>query len=62
MTPILADARPYIGRSLRFLHTDSWELGPVNWTPDMPEQFERLRGYDMTHYSAGLGQLRRRQS
>jgi len=50
MIPILADAKPYIGRSLRFLHTDSWELGPVNWTPKMPAQFRRLRGYDMTRY------------
>jgi hypothetical protein len=48
--PILDEAGPLVGRSLRFLHTDSWELGPVNWTPRMPEQFARLRGYDMTPY------------
>ena len=33
-----------------FLHTDSWELGPVNWTPALPEEFARLRGYEMTPY------------
>jgi len=50
MEPILEEAKPYVGRSLRFLHTDSWELGPVNWTADMPRQFRRLRGYDMTRW------------
>jgi hypothetical protein len=48
MEPILEEARPYVGRSLRFLHTDSWELGPVNWTARFPEAFRRLRGYDLT--------------
>ncbi|HYO24242.1 MAG TPA: glycosyl hydrolase, partial [Lacipirellulaceae bacterium] len=31
--PMLAEAGPPVGRSLKFLHTESWELGPVNWTP-----------------------------
>ncbi|HMP05536.1 MAG TPA: glycosyl hydrolase, partial [Lacipirellulaceae bacterium] len=48
--PLLAAAGPLIGRSLKFLHTDSWELGPVNWTPKLPAQFRRLRGYDMQPY------------
>lgn len=50
VAPILAEARPYCGRSLRYLHTDSWELGPVNWTPRMPEEFLQLRGYAMLPY------------
>lgn len=45
--PILDDAAPYLGKTLHFLHTDSWELGPVNWTPRMPEQFAQRRGYDV---------------
>lgn len=45
--PILEAVQPHIGRSLRFLHTDSWELGPVNWTRLMPAEFQRLRGYDI---------------
>jgi hypothetical protein len=48
LDPILAAVKPHFGRSLRYLHTDSWELGPVNWTRLMPEQFQRLRGYDIT--------------
>lgn len=48
--PLLAAAQPYVGRSLRFLHTDSWELGPVNWTRLMPAEFQRRRGYDLRPY------------
>ena len=50
LDPILADVKPWLGKSLRFLHTDSWELGPVNWTRLMPDEFKRLRGYDLTPY------------
>ncbi|MFG0253135.1 MAG: glycosyl hydrolase, partial [Phycisphaerales bacterium JB038] len=52
--PILSEAEPLVGRSLRFLHTDSWELGPVNWTADFPGQFQRLRGYDLQPYLPAL--------
>jgi len=44
LDPIFAQVKPYLGKSLRFLHTDSWELGPVNWTRKMPGEFKRLRG------------------
>ncbi len=47
LDPIFAEVKPYLGKSLRFLHTDSWELGPVNWTRKMPDEFKRLRGYDI---------------
>jgi hypothetical protein len=42
--PLLDAAKPY--HSLRYLATDSWELGGENWTPGFREQFEHLRGYD----------------
>jgi hypothetical protein len=48
--PLLDAAGPLVGRSLRYLHTDSWELGPVNWTPKLPEQFGERRGYDLARY------------
>ena len=48
--PLLDGAQPYVGRSLRYLHTDSWELGPVNWTPALPTEFAQRRGYEMTPY------------
>jgi hypothetical protein len=47
LDPIFAAAKPHTARSLRYLHTDSWELGPVNWTRIMPEEFKRLRGYEI---------------
>ncbi len=47
LDPIFAEVKPHLGKSLRFLHTDSWELGPVNWTRNMPDEFKRLRGYDI---------------
>lgn len=50
VAPLLAEAGPLVGRSLKFLHTDSWELGPVNWTPRMPEKFRERRGYDLARY------------
>ncbi len=48
--PILESAGKYVGRSLKYLHTDSWEMGPVNWTEDFPVEFEKRRGYDMMPY------------
>nr|MCU0750858.1 discoidin domain-containing protein [Akkermansiaceae bacterium] len=47
LEPIFAEIQPYLGKSLRYLHTDSWELGPVNWTRRMPEEFQRLRNYEI---------------
>ena len=38
------------GNSLKFLHTDSWEMGQVNWTDTFIDDFKSLRGYDMTPY------------
>ena len=32
---------------LKFMVTDSWEAGAQNWTPNMPAEFEKRRGYSM---------------
>ena len=45
--PLIADAGPLAGTALKYLHTDSWEVEPLNWTPTMPEEFRRRRGYDL---------------
>ena len=42
--PLLTAAKPY--HSLRYLATDSWELGGTNWTDDFRQQFKERRGYD----------------
>jgi hypothetical protein len=39
---------------IKALLTDSIEVGPYNWTPDLPAQFKRLRGYDPTPYLPAL--------
>ena len=41
-------------RGVRALLTDSIEVGPYNWTPDLPAQFKRLRGYDPTPFLPAL--------
>lgn len=48
--PLLEDARPYLGRTLRYLVTDSWELGGINWTGKFAAQFQQRRGYDPLPY------------
>lgn len=45
--PLIADAGPLAGKSLKYLHTDSWEVEVANWTPTLREQFLRRRGYDL---------------
>jgi len=42
------------GHGVRALLTDSIEVGPYNWTPDLVAQFKRLRGYDPTPFLPAL--------
>jgi hypothetical protein len=48
--PLLSAAKPYIGKSLCCLVTDSWEAGGANWTEGFREEFKRRRGYDPVAY------------
>jgi hypothetical protein len=41
-------------RGVRALLTDSTEIGAINWTPKMVEQFRKLRGYDPTPWLPAL--------
>lgn len=38
-----------VGRdtALRVFHVDSWEARSQNWSPDFPNEFRKLRGYDL---------------
>ncbi|RYD17102.1 MAG: glycoside hydrolase, partial [Verrucomicrobiaceae bacterium] len=45
--PILAAGGGHVGKSLKYLHTDSWELDTFNWTPTLPDEFRKRRGYDL---------------
>ncbi|WP_236977138.1 glycosyl hydrolase [Membranihabitans maritimus] len=46
----LIDAAKVAGNSVKFLQTDSWEMGTTNWTNRFPEEFKKLRGYDLDKF------------
>lgn len=48
--PMLTAAKPYLGDSLRYVYTDSWEVGGVNWTGRFRQAFIAGRGYDPVPY------------
>jgi hypothetical protein len=48
--PLLSAARPYVGKSLKYVATDSWELGGTNWTGAFRDEFIKRRGYDPLLY------------
>jgi len=45
--PLMADMKE-VGARMKYLHTDSWEIEPFNWTVRLPDEFRRRCGYDMT--------------
>ena len=47
--PLITTAQS-VGKSVRFLQTDSWEMGQVSWTNNFPEEFKKFRGYDIQKY------------
>jgi hypothetical protein len=50
VVPLLVAGKPYVGKSLKYLVTDSWELGGTNWTARFRDEFTRRRGYDPVLY------------
>ena len=44
--PVIDSIRAH-GGAIEGICMDSHEAGPQNWTQDMPQQFRRLRGYDL---------------
>lgn len=49
-TQPLVDSIRAHGGAIAGICMDSHEAGPQNWTHDMPGQFKRLRGYDMSRF------------
>jgi len=41
-------------KTLVGVHIDSWENGAQNWTPQMRDEFKRLRGYDLLPFLPAL--------
>ncbi len=50
VAPLIKDAGPLIGKTLKYLHTDSWEIEPINWTASFPEEFQKRRGYPIQRW------------
>ena len=48
--PLILDAGPLAGKSLKYLHTDSWEIELANWTPTLRAEFQQRHGYDLTSW------------
>ena len=46
--PLIEAAKPY--HSLKYIASDSWELGGTNWTAAFREEFRNRRGYDPVSY------------
>ncbi len=44
--PLCKAIDPMTGTVLRYVHTDSWEGGGMNWTPGFARTFRENRGYD----------------
>ncbi|MFH1920453.1 MAG: glycosyl hydrolase [Planctomycetota bacterium] len=47
---LIADVGPLAGRTVKYFHDDSWEVGHPNWTAKFREEFKRRRGYDLLPY------------
>ena len=51
---LLDDSAPLVGKSLKYLHDDSWEVGVPNWTRGFLDEFKKYRGYDARPYLPAL--------
>jgi hypothetical protein len=52
--PLFQAIGPMAGTTLRYVHTDSWEGGGMNWTPGFDRTFRENRGYDPLPWLAVL--------
>ncbi len=50
VVPILDEAGPLVGQTLKYLCTDSWECGGANWSQHFQREFAKRRCYDLTSY------------
>lgn len=48
--PIFKAAGDHVGTTLKYMETDSWECGGMNWTDNFSEEFRNYRGYDIVSY------------
>lgn len=48
--PILKAAGDHVGTTLKYMETDSWECGGMNWTDNFAEEFQNYRGYGLKNF------------
>lgn len=48
--PLLQLVEPMTGNTLRYLQTDSWEGGGLNWSDNFADEFNKRRRYDIYPY------------
>ena len=48
--PVLARMGHHCGKTFRYLATDSWECGGMNWTNGFEAMFKEYNGYDILPY------------
>jgi len=48
--PIFEAAGDHVGTTLKYMETDSWECGGMNWTEKFAEEFKHYRAYDLLTY------------
>jgi hypothetical protein len=53
--PIFKAAGSHVGTTLKYMETDSWECGGMNWTDDFAQEFKDYCGYDITNYLPVIG-------
>ena len=53
--PILDAASRHVGKTLKYMETDSWECGGMNWTDGFQGDFKEYNGYDIISYLPVLG-------
>ena len=47
---LVQDAGTLAGKTLKYFHDDSWEVGLPNWTDTFLDDFKQYRGYDARPY------------
>jgi len=53
--PIFEATGDHMGTTLKYMETDSWECGGMNWTDSFPDAFNKYRGYDIFSYLPVVG-------
>jgi hypothetical protein len=47
VVPILQASGDHVGTTLKYMETDSWECGGMNWTDSFDREFKAYLGYDL---------------